>query len=161
MYQRILVPVDGSVTSQLGLEKAIGVATLTGGSIRLLHVIDELAHLTGFETPEVYTREIRPRLWRHGQQVLDNARAAVEAAGVPVEVELAESLAARVADIVVARAETCKADLIVMGTNGYRGATRILLGSDAEQVVRTANVPVLLVRAPQASAAASGGARSG
>lgn len=40
-----------------------------------------------------------------------------------------------------------RADLIVQGTHGRRGMTRLVMGSDAEEVVRTAPVPVLLVRA--------------
>ncbi|MES2531248.1 MAG: universal stress protein, partial [Pseudomonadota bacterium] len=43
MYQRILVPVDGSTTATRGLQEAIRLAALTGGRIRLLHVVDELS----------------------------------------------------------------------------------------------------------------------
>ena len=151
MYQRILVAFDDSETSRCGLEQAIGLARRTGGTIRILHVIDELGHITGFETPETYYREVRPMLWKHGRQIVEDASARCVAAGVSAEIDLAECLAARVADIIVTRAESWKADLIVMGTNARRGATRVMLGSDAEQVVRTAKVPVLLARAPQAS----------
>jgi nucleotide-binding universal stress UspA family protein len=53
-----------------------------------------------------------------------------------------------VSDLVVEQAVKWRADLIVIGTHGRRGVGRLLLGSDAEQIVRTAPVPVLLVRAP-------------
>jgi hypothetical protein len=55
MYQRILVPIDGSETSDQGLDEAIALARLTGGSIRLLNVLDELVFTTGFETGATYT----------------------------------------------------------------------------------------------------------
>ena len=50
------------------------------------------------------------------------------------------------ADPIVREARKIGADLIVMGTHGHRGVRRLVMGSDAEQVVRTAQVPVLLVR---------------
>jgi nucleotide-binding universal stress UspA family protein len=157
MYQRILVPVDGSDASRRALEQAIAVARLTGGAIRIVHVIDELAHVTGFETAETLCREVLPGLCRRGHKLLDDARTQAVSAGVAADVDLAECFAARVADILVQRAESWNADLIVMGTSGRRGAQRLLLGSDAEEVLRCANVPVLLVRSsaasPQAAAA--------
>jgi nucleotide-binding universal stress UspA family protein len=54
--------------------------------------------------------------------------------------------AGRVSDVIVKEAAQWPADLIVLGTHGRRGAGRLLLGSDAEQVLRVAPVPVLLVR---------------
>jgi len=48
--------------------------------------------------------------------------------------------------LIVAQATESHADLIVMGTHGRRGLRRVALGSDAEQVIRMATVPVLLVR---------------
>jgi nucleotide-binding universal stress UspA family protein len=53
-----------------------------------------------------------------------------------------------VADVIVRQARRFGADLIVLGTHGRRGVRRVVLGSDAEQVVRLAQAPVLLVRAP-------------
>ena len=157
MYQRILVPLDGSDASRRALEQAIAVARLTGGALRLVHVIDELAHLTGFETARTYFQEVLPGLCRRGRKLLEDARIQAASAGVATEADLAECHAARVADILLQEAERWKADLIVMGTRGRRGAQRLLLGSDAEQVLRCASVPVLLVRSaaasPQAAAA--------
>ncbi|MCG3189203.1 MAG: hypothetical protein LKCHEGNO_01489 [Burkholderiaceae bacterium] len=62
------------------------------------------------------------------------------------ETALNDTFTARVCDVVVQEALEWKADLIVIGTHGRRGASRLLLGSDAEQVLRLAPVPVLLVR---------------
>lgn len=59
-----------------------------------------------------------------------------------------ETMGGRVADVIVREARKWKADLIVMGTHGRRGIGRVVLGSDAEAVLREARVPVLLLRAP-------------
>jgi len=64
---------------------------------------------------------------------------------------LVEDMTARVADLVTEQARAWKADLIVIGTHGRRGVDRFLLGSDAEQILRIAPAPVLLVRAPAAA----------
>jgi len=58
----------------------------------------------------------------------------------------------RVSEAVIQQTKEWGADLIVIGTHGRRGANRLLLGSDAEQIMRLAPVPVLLVRTPEATA---------
>ena len=60
---------------------------------------------------------------------------------------LIDNVAGSVADVILAQARKFRADVIVMGTHGHRGITRLLMGSSAEGVVRKASVPVLLVRA--------------
>ncbi|MBQ1763976.1 MAG: universal stress protein [Aquincola sp.] len=148
-YQRILVPVDGSATSQRGLQEAIALARLTGGRLRLLHVVDELSFATGFETGTAFLGDVIPLMREAGQAVLQQACTQAETAGVPAEPVLCDRFATRVCDAVTQEARQWRADLIVLGTHGRRGVGRLLLGSDAEQVLRLAQVPVLLVRAPQ------------
>ncbi len=150
MYQRILVPIDGSATATHGLDEAIKLARLTGASLRLIHLVDELSFATGFETCAVYTGEVIPLMKEMGERVLKQGRARAEAGGVRVDTLLIETVAARVAEIVVEQARAWAADLIVIGTHGRHGLGRLLLGSDAEQILRLAPVPVLLVRAPEA-----------
>jgi nucleotide-binding universal stress UspA family protein len=84
-----------------------------------------------------------------GEQILAEARATVAKAGVAVEVVQLDTLSGRVSDLVIDHARTWRADLIVIGTHGRRGVGRLLLGSDAEQILRSAPVPVLLVRASE------------
>jgi nucleotide-binding universal stress UspA family protein len=67
---------------------------------------------------------------------------------VPVSSVLLESAAGPAADAIVRQARKWKADVIVLGTHGRRGVRRMLMGSDAEQVVRSSPVPVMLVRSP-------------
>lgn len=146
MYQRILVPTDGSATSDKALTEAIALAQLSGGRIRLLHIIDALAVAAVADGFASYSDELLPLLRQGGHQILERAQQRVIAAGVGADATLREVIAGRVCDIVQEAAEAWPADLIVIGTHGRRGVQRLLLGSDAEQVLRSATVPVLLVR---------------
>jgi len=148
MYQRILVPFDGSATSSRGLDEAIGIATLTGASLRLIHMLDILDFTNGFETAAIYTDHVIPFMRRTGKEILQGGKARAENAGVRADTVLLEGMKTRLCDAVAEQARTWGADLIVIGTHGRRGVGRMLLGSDAEQIVRTSIAPVLLVRAP-------------
>lgn len=151
MYQRILVPVDGSATSSRGLQEAIKLARLTGARLRLIHIVDEIALATGLEAATMMTGDMMELLREGGARLLAKAKARAEKAGVPTDTVIGDSLAGRVCDQVVGQAKRWRADLIVLGTHGRRGVGRVLLGSDAEMIVRLAPVPVLLVRAKAAA----------
>jgi len=146
MYQRILVPIDGSPTSNKGLAEAIAVARLTGGRIRLLHIVNEHAINCGVEGAAGFWGEMVAALQDAGRNILELARRHVAAEGINVDSVMPEVCGSRVADVVAEQAATWQADLIVIGTHGRRGVRRLMLGSDAEQVLRSAPVPVLLVR---------------
>ncbi len=146
MYDRILVPIDGSPTSERALAEAAGLARLCSATLRLLHVMDPLMHITGYERPEVFVREIEPALRKAAQDLLAKARDRVADERVKVETALVDSVGQRVSDIILDQAAAWPADLIVIGTHGRRGVDRVLMGSDAEQVARRSPVPVLLVR---------------
>jgi len=153
MYQRILVPVDGSATSMRGLDEAIRLAKLTGGQIRLLNLVEDPTMSAGYASFGAYAGEVLPMLRQAGEEVLEKGRATALAAGVAVDSQLFEGLATRLADAVEQETRRWGADLVVLGTHGRRGASRFFLGSDAEQVLRSSSVPVLLVRMPQAPTA--------
>jgi nucleotide-binding universal stress UspA family protein len=147
MYQRILVPIDGSPTSTRGLQEAMAVAKLTHASMRLIHVVDQLPFTLSLDpTAASWTGDMYTLLRETGEGILKEGKAQVDAAGIPVDVALRDSLEGRVCDLVVEEAARWGADLIVIGTHGRRGPGRVLLGSDAEQILRLAPVPVLLVR---------------
>jgi nucleotide-binding universal stress UspA family protein len=149
MYQRILVPFDASPTSLKGLDEAIKLAKLTGGRIRLVHMAEVMKYATGFETFAGYVGDIVPLMKQVGHDILGLGLRLAESAGVQVETLLFESITTRLCDLVVDEAHEWKADVIVLGTHGRRGVGRFLLGSDAEQILRLAPVPVLLVRGAQ------------
>ena len=155
MYTQILVPVDGSATSDRGLEEAVKLAKLTGARLRLVHVVDQLVYATGMEGTAAMTADLIPLLRESGEKLLKTCKARVEASGVPVDTALLDSLAGRVCDLVVAEALKWQADLIVLGTHGRSGVGRVFMGSDAEQIVRLAPTPVLLVRASAAAPVAT------
>jgi nucleotide-binding universal stress UspA family protein len=146
MYQKILVPVDGSATSDLGLNEATKLAKLTGARVRLLHVVDVLSLAIAGEGMVGTAGDVLAAVRESGQAILQRAEASVQAAALGVDTVLLDNTAGRVAEIVADEAASWGADLIVLGTHGRRGVGRLILGSDAEQVLRLAPVPVLLVR---------------
>jgi nucleotide-binding universal stress UspA family protein len=151
MYKTLLVPLDGSATAQLALDEALVLARLSGATVQLLHIVDAMEHITGFEPPAVHIGDIRPRFLQAGQQILEQAAALLQAQGVAVHTTLLESRGERVSELIAAQATRLGADLIVLGTHGRRGVDRLLIGSDAEQLARIAPVPVLLVRERRAA----------
>lgn len=143
MYDKILVPIDGSAPSKLGVEEAIKIAKLTGGSICLVHVVNEYLALQGV----YYSAELAASMREQGETLLKEAKAVVERSGVKVDTAALDGVNGISSDLIVDYARRWPAQLIVMGTHGRRGLSRLALGSDAENVLRTAPAPVLLVRA--------------
>lgn len=146
MYQRILVPIDGSPTSNKGVAEAIAVAKLTDGRIRLIHIVNEHTITYGVEGAAGFWGEMVAALQEAGRNILELARRRVASAGVAVDTLMPEVCGSCVADAVTDQAIAWQADLIVIGTHGRRGVRRLVLGSDAEQILRSAPTPVLLVR---------------
>jgi nucleotide-binding universal stress UspA family protein len=149
MYQRILVAVDDSPCSQRALAAALALARDTHALVRLLHVIDDTPMYSGLDLSGDLTGELTRVLREHGTGVLARAEQAAQAAGIPTQSVLVERFGERLGDAVVAEAAKWNADLIVLGTHGRRGMSRLLLGSGAEQVLRLSPLPVLIVRDPE------------
>ena len=147
MYKRLLVPVDGSKPSMLGLAEAIELAKSQGSHLHLVHVVDEVVPF-GMEIPDRYIEQFIDAVRAQGREVLAKAERVVREHALESQGVLLETIGRRAADVIVEQAKQCKADLIVMGTHGRRGLRRLALGSDAELVVRSSPVPVLLVRGP-------------
>ena len=147
-YRRILVPVDGSSTSNAGLREAIALCKGQEASLQLVHVIDyHYLVMTGLEAG-AYIEDLMASLSASGKRILKRGQAQAAKAGVKSSGVLLESPAGPAADAIVRQAKKWKADLIVLGTHGRRGVRRMVMGSDAEQVVRNSPVPVMLVRSP-------------
>ena len=147
MYQRILVPVDGSHTSTLGLQEAIRIALDQRAHLRLISVIDETIVTQNFEGL-INPGDLFDAVKEAGKRAIHNALALVKKHDVRAETATFETVGERVSDIIVREAKKWRADLIVMGTHGRRGFNRVVLGSDAEAVLRNSPVPVLMVRSP-------------
>jgi len=153
IYQRILVPLDGSETSKLGLQEAIRVAKLTQGELRLFHVVDDLSLALAMDAYGGQSGDWLRTLREAGVKLLEDGRRIVQEAGVKVEVALHENFNTGLPDAVAGEARRWPADLIVLGTHGRRGMGRLMLGSGAENILRSAPVPVLLVRPSEPPAA--------
>ena len=136
---RILVPTDFSPNSNVALSLATSLARDSGGEVVLAHVETIPLSAAGGEylyaIPEPPTEELLEKL----------EHVALPDSQVPVERRL---LSGDPADAIVRIAETEHVDLIVMGTHGRRGISRLLMGSVAESVVRAAPCPVLTVKQP-------------
>jgi nucleotide-binding universal stress UspA family protein len=143
MFKRILVPVDGSATSNKALDLALQVARDNDASVRLVHSFDELAYLTGFEVLPQLIEDAR----RYADEILGDGLKLATNHRVPADARVLEAPGRRLGDLVAQAAKDFQADLIVVGTHGRRGIGRVALGSGAEQVIRCAPVPVLVVRA--------------
>ena len=139
--RKILVGTDFSEASVRARDYALNLAA-PGATMTFVH-----AHLLPLpEWPEPpYVPDWMPAEPSVREQTLERLRlfaAPARAVGLSVEVVLEEGLPA---DVILARAETLKPDLIALGTHGRRGFERWVMGSTAERVVRLANVPVLSV----------------
>ncbi|HTJ55116.1 MAG TPA: universal stress protein [Nitrosospira sp.] len=144
MYRHILVPVDGSSTSARALQEALGLARQQTAELELVYVMEDVLFLEN----EAYINyeEVQKSARSAGEKTLAQAQAAVRQAGMTAEQRLLEARGERIASVIIEEARRWPADLIVIGTHGRSGFSRILFGSVAEGVVRTAHIPVLLVR---------------
>ena len=150
MFKRILVAVDGSPTSNRGFKVAVALAKSLGAKLLVLHVIDERAvgiglSASGYVAP-AYVEDVIAALRDAGRKVLAKAQREAKAQGQEIEAPLDESLGDGVAQTILRQARKVKPDVIVLGTHGRRGLARVVVGSDAETVLREATVPVLMVR---------------
>lgn len=144
MYQKILVPVDGSTTSNCALQEAIKLAQQHHAQLELVHVFEDILYWV--DESYVNYAELQETVRESSEKILAEAQALVQQAGLTTETKLLEAKGQRIANVIVAEAERWQADLIVIGTHGRSGFSRLLLGSVAEGVVRTATIPVLLIR---------------
>jgi nucleotide-binding universal stress UspA family protein len=145
MYKSILVPLDGSATSDRGLRAAIDLAAALKAKLVLMHVVDDFALLVEMSSSLNY-QAMHHDLREYGHKILDQGRRVAAESGVKAELHLREATQVRASDLIVEEAKKHGCDLIAMGTHGRRGFSRLALGSNAEGVMRNSPVPVLLVR---------------
>lgn len=145
MYAHILVPLDHGALSQRGLTEAISLARALGSKLHVLHAVDLRSFIQGaaeYSPPAGVIDE-----WKAmGEALVAKALEQARAVGVQAEGAVICDAALRVCDMVLHEARRRQVQLIVMGTHGRRGFTRLVLGSDAEMVLRESKVPVMLVR---------------
>lgn len=143
----ILVATDFSECAEEALAYAVGLAAPLDATVHLLHAVT-IPTLGIPEMGMAYATMSIERVTQDAQDALDKLAAKYRGAAslAPPRLEVGDAR-----DVIDRVAETIGADLIVMGTHGRRGVKRVLLGSIAEAVVRTAPCPVLTVRPRQAT----------
>ena len=140
----ILHPTDFSPASRPAFAHALALARDEGAEVLLVHVLATVMPLVGegYMSPKTYD-DLQRSARAHAQKQLDQLLAKAKAARVRARGFLYEGVAA---DAIARAARAKHAKLVVMGTHGRTGLTRLLMGSVAERVVGTAPCPVLTVR---------------
>ncbi len=139
--KKILIPTDGSDYSMRAAELGISMAKLLHAEVTIIYVIDtvvldQIAKVTERADAE---RDLKG----DGERYLNYVHTLADRAGVKASSMLAKG---RPFEQIVHLAKGLRADLIVMGSFGRRGAERILIGSVAERVIEYSSCPVLVVK---------------
>jgi len=142
MYTRVLVPVDGSDVAAAVIPFIVGIAGPLDFKVTLLRVIHPVPPL-GVDGPAYFNEEDVAARHAEAAAYLAGLAGTLEARGLRVRTLVRRGEPARE---ILAAATEARADLIAMATHGRTGATRVLLGSVAEDVLRHADVPVFLLR---------------
>jgi len=144
MFKNILIPVDGSPTALLAIDKGVAIAEVFKSTVTLIHVIDPYA-LSGMGGDISYGQvEYLDAATREGHEAVAAARLVFEACGIPVNGSVVEGNS--IYQAILDSAESVDADLVVMGSHGRRGLERLVLGSVTAQVLSHAHLCVLVVR---------------
>lgn len=151
MYKKILLTHDGSPLSSLAIEHASDLAKTYASSVIVLQVVDSVTRMVAainasamaFETQEIYESIFKTEK-ENAEKNVQDIQSTLKKAGVKNVTTTILEGDARDKIVAVAKKEAC--DLIIMSTHGRSGIRRALLGSVAEDVVRHAPCPVLLIR---------------
>jgi nucleotide-binding universal stress UspA family protein len=138
MHKRILLPFDGSKYSEAALKEAIAMAKFSKGQIVIVTVVDVT------EQFEALAPELTEKMAEHAKELVNRAAEKASAAGIKVEKEVHVGDAY---EVIVDVAKRKNIDLIVMGSHGRRGLTRLLMGDVTAKVVGHAPCTVMVVRA--------------
>jgi nucleotide-binding universal stress UspA family protein len=140
MYKRILVATDGSTLSKKAISSAIELAALSGAELIAVKVTPRYPQSYFEGSLPLSATEVSKieKGWTDGaQKVLEAVVKSAKAVVVKSDI---------VSDALIAAAKKHKVDLIVMASHGRRGIKRLLLGSETQQVLTHASVPVLVLR---------------
>ncbi|RLM59463.1 universal stress protein [Halobellus sp. Atlit-31R] len=144
MYDRILLPTDGSDCADLAVEHAIDLAAQYDAELHVLSVVD--ARDVSHSAPAISPEQVEQTLRERAEAVVEEVAERAADADVPVVTAIEPGIPD---DVVVDYAADHDCDLVVMGTHGRTGLERYLLGSVTERTVRRSDVPVLTVRSPE------------
>jgi nucleotide-binding universal stress UspA family protein len=139
VFEKILVPLDGSEHSLDALEKAIKIAKKFESKVTLVHLYSIAVFKLTPSQIEDYVLELR----KAGEKILAEGKKMAYAEGVPVETQLKEG---HVVEGIVKLAKDSNFDLIVMGAKGISKLKELFLGSVSHGVTLHAPCPVLIVK---------------
>jgi nucleotide-binding universal stress UspA family protein len=137
MYERILVPTDGSDDAARAADHAVAIAGRFGATLYGLSVVETR---TGYDNA-LDAGEVERALHEDSEAALADLRDRADAAGVDCETELREGVPP---EEILAFARERDVDLVVMGAHGSSAFREVLLGSATEYVLREGDVPVLV-----------------
>ncbi len=157
MFERILVPLDGSQVGEAALSHVERLVSKIGPKVKteviLFQVISSLSHyvIAGEASVQVpYTDREVAQIKRKVKEYLEKAGEDLRNVRVTVKTQVATGKAA---EEIIKAAEELKVDLIAMSTHGRSGLSLLTFGSITGKVLRTSGVPVLVIRAPKDTAA--------
>ncbi len=137
-FKKILVPTDGSEANDTVVEKSLYLARMLGARLKVLFVVDT-STFKGYPPDELITT-LRGHMEAKGMEILDR----VEKEGEELDVEVEKSLVHGKTDEMIIE-ESKDQDLIVIGTHGRSGLSRLFIGSTTERVVKHAECPVMVI----------------
>ena len=156
MFERILVPLDGSKVGEAALAHVEQLVSKMAPEVKteviLFQVISSLAHyvIAGEASVQVpYTDKEIAQIKKKAKDYLDKAGEGLRSKGITVKTKVATGKAA---EEIVKAADELKADLVAMSTHGRSGLSRLTFGSITDKELRTGNVPILVARAPKDTA---------
>lgn len=138
-YVSLLVPFDGSESSKKALARACALSKLDGGEVTVLYVIPRYEEMMDFFKTDSITKS----LFQEAEKILAGAKKIAAELGVPIKAVVQEGHAG---DRIIELADKFKNDLIVMGTHGWSGVNKAIMGSTAERIIAHAVRPILIVR---------------
>ena len=136
--KKILVPVDFSENSKKILDSAGDIAEKFGAALSVVFVVQSFDDYSGFFVPHMPVAKFEEEMVQGAEQKMDSFLSGY------ADVE-AKVLIGDVGEEVVRYAEEIGIDMIIMGTHGYKGLEKVMFGSVAEKVVKTAPCPVLTI----------------
>lgn len=147
MYTHILIPTDGSEFAQAGVDHGLSLAKLIGSKVTIVTATEPFPTPTGTAAWVVTPSEIKhyeADCKKAAEDVLASIKATAERMGIVADTVHVPD--ARGAAAILATAQEAGCNLIVMASHGRRGVKRLLLGSQAAEVVVNSPVPVLIVK---------------
>ena len=143
MYKRILIATDGSEKSMKAAQEGMELAKGLGAQVIALNVVNEVVIASAVRQLGADRKEVEAKLETAGRKSVDNLKAMGAKIGVNVDTIVRIGAPA---NTVIDTAGAEKADLIVMGSHGESGASKLLIGSVVQKVLYWATIPVLVVR---------------